>query len=121
MKHQFKIKRIYEPAAKDDGLRVLVDRLWPRGVSKQIAAVDIWFKDIAPTPELRTWFNHEAERFAEFSARYTNELQQNPAVKQLLEEAAKHGTTTLLYAAHDEKVNHAVVLLQYLTDEQAPK
>ncbi len=114
MKASVNIKRVYEPANKGDGFRVLVDRLWPRGVRKEAAAVDLWLKEIAPSPELRQWFDHKPERFKEFSVRYAEELRHNPAVQQLLDEIAEHITVTLLYAAHDKENNHAVVLLQYL-------
>lgn len=111
-----KIKRIYDEPATDDGYRVLVDRLWPRGVSRERAALDEWFKDIAPSPELRQWFGHEPERFEEFSARYMAELDDNPAaVAQLRSQEKVHGTVSLLYAAHDPVVNHAAVLREYLS------
>lgn len=108
------IKRIYDAPSRADGCRVLVDRLWPRGISKERAKLDEWLKDIAPSPELRTWFGHKPERFAEFSARYQAELSHNPAVEQLKTLAARHQDVTLLYAAHDQTINHAQVLLQYL-------
>jgi len=112
------IKRIYDTPAASDGFRVLVDRLWPRGVAKERAALDLWFKDIAPSPELRTWFGHKPERFAEFQARYVDELSQNTdAVKTLEDLQAKHKTLTLLYAAKDPVVNHAVVLQKFLEDK----
>jgi uncharacterized protein YeaO (DUF488 family) len=109
------IKRIYDEPAADDGYRVLVDRLWPRGVSKEKARLDVWLKDVAPTPELRTWFGHEPERFKEFAARYQEELRANPAVGQLREIIKRHEHVTLLYAAHDPEINHAVVLRDYLS------
>jgi len=110
----YKIKRIYEGPGEGDGYRVLVDRLWPRGVSKERAALDEWNKDIAPSAELRTWFGHDPEKFKEFSARYREELENNPAVLAFKKEAEKHGTVTLLYAAHDPKLNHAVILYHFL-------
>lgn len=109
-----RIKRVYEAPAKEDGYRVLVDRLWPRGVSKQKAALDLWLKDVAPSPELRIWFGHQPERFSEFSALYLAELDKNPATKTLLELHAKHQQLTLLYAAKNEAVNHALVLNDFL-------
>jgi uncharacterized protein YeaO (DUF488 family) len=109
------IKRIYDAPADNDGYRVLVDRLWPRGVSKEKAALDLWLKDIAPSPELRTWFGHKPERFAEFSHRYEAELAANPAVKELQSVLKDHDKVTLLYAAHDPKINHATVLKKYIT------
>lgn len=108
-------KRIYEDPEISDGYRILVDRLWPRGVSKQHAALDEWCKDVAPSPELRTWFGHKAERFEEFSARYLEELQSNPAVDHIKSLRKNHSTITLLYAAHDPNINHAIVLQKHLT------
>ena len=109
----FAIKRIYEEPA-DDGCRVLVDRLWPRGVSKERAQLELWLKDVAPSPPLRQEFAHMQERFEDFRARYEDELAGNPAVDQLVQLAAKHGKVTLLYAARDPEVNHARVLLEFL-------
>ena len=111
----FQIKRIYDEPAADDGARVLVDRLWPRGVSKEQAALDMWLKDAAPSPDLRVWFDHQSERFAEFSEKYREELAGNPAVGELRALAAQHSVVTLLYAAKDPAVNHAIVLQEYLT------
>ena len=108
------MKRIYDPPADDDGFRVLVDRLWPRGMPKEGAAVDLWLKDVAPSTELRKEFNHRPERFAEFSERYRAELDSNPAVETLLALAAGHPRITLLYAARDTDANNARVLLDYL-------
>ncbi|MHC6221256.1 DUF488 domain-containing protein [Arthrobacter sp. MMS24-S77] len=108
------IKRIYDDAADDDGYRVLVDRLWPRGVSKERARLDLWLKEIAPSPPLRTEFAHMQERFADFKEQYEAELEQNPAVGQLLELAAGKKRVTLLYGARDPEVNHARVLLEFL-------
>jgi len=110
----FRVKRIYEPAADDDGFRVLVDRLWPRGMPKEGAAVDLWLKEAAPSTELRKEFNHRPERFADFSDRYRQELDDNPAVDTLLELAAGHPRVTLLYAARNTEANNAQVLLDYL-------
>ena len=109
-----RIKRIYEAPEKSDGYRVLVDRLWPRGVSKAAAALDAWCKDIAPSPELRTWFGHKPDRFAEFRVRYHEELEHNTAaVTAMRSIISEHPTVTLLYAARDPEVNHARVLLEY--------
>jgi uncharacterized protein YeaO (DUF488 family) len=109
-----KIKRIYDGPGGGDGYRVLVDRLWPRGVSKEKAALDAWLKDAAPSPELRKWFDHEPERFKEFAARYKSELDSNPAAGELRGIIKEHSSVTLLYAARDPKVNHAAVLAEYL-------
>jgi len=110
------IKRIYEQADPADGYRVLVDRLWPRGVSHEAAALDEWLKDIAPSPELRTWWSHDSARLEEFAQRYRAELDDNPAVGVLRERMTEHPVVTLLYAAHDPHVNHAVVLADYLRE-----
>jgi uncharacterized protein YeaO (DUF488 family) len=111
---RFVIKRIYDEPADDDGCRVLVDRLWPRGVSKERAGLELWLKDIAPSPPLRQEFAHMKERFDDFREQYESELEQNPAVGQLLELAAREGKVTLLYGAKDPEVNHARVLLEFL-------
>jgi len=110
----FRIKRIYDDPADDDGCRVLVDRLWPRGVSKERAGLELWLKEIAPSPPLRQEFAHMQERFADFRAQYEDELEDNPAVDRLLDLAERHKTVTLLYAAKDPEVNHARVLLEFL-------
>ena len=115
----FRVKRIYEPPADDDGSRVLVDRLWPRGMPKEGAAVDLWLKDVAPSTELRKEFNHRPERFAEFTERYRLELDSNPAVDTLVELAARHPSVTLLYAARNTEANNARVLLDYLLGRPA--
>ena len=105
------IKRAYEPASAKDGTRILVDRLWPRGVSKAKAALDGWDKDVAPSPALRKWFDHRPERFQEFAKRYRAELKHNPAVAQL---RAIKGKVTLIYGARDPAIHHAVVLAKVL-------
>lgn len=107
-------KRIYDEPTTEDGFRVLVDRLWPRGVSKERAAFDLWLKDVAPSPGLREWFGHKPERFQEFSTRYQQELAANSAFAQLRQLAKDHPNLTLLYAAHDPKINHAKILLKLL-------
>lgn len=108
------IKRVYEAPAEADGFRILVDRLWPRGVSKDRAAIDLWFKEISPSPELRTWFGHEPERFEAFRHKYLDELTDSPAVDKLVHLTSEHPTITLLYAAKDTANNHAVVLKELL-------
>jgi uncharacterized protein YeaO (DUF488 family) len=108
------LKCAYEPASVRDGYRVLVDRLWPRGVSKTEAKLDEWDKELAPSSELREWFGHEPARFAEFRRRYMNELRANrPRLKELRRRAAT-GTLTLVYSAHDSEHNDAVVLAEVL-------
>lgn len=109
-----RIKRIYDEPAGSDGVRVLVDRLWPRGVSKPRAALDRWLKEIAPSPDLRVWFDHKPERFEEFSRKYSEELEHNPAVHDLKELMANNKVVTLLYGAKDPVVNHAAVLKRFL-------
>lgn len=108
------IKRVYEAAAASDGYRVLVDRLWPRGVSKQKASIDLWLKEVGPSDELRQWFNHDPAKFAEFTSRYETELAKNPALAELKSVISDHKTVTLVYSAKDEAHNQAVVLRQYL-------
>jgi uncharacterized protein YeaO (DUF488 family) len=105
------IKRIYERPSAGDGARILVDRLWPRGLSKAKAALDGWDKDVAPSPALRKWFDHRADRFAEFTKRYRTELKDNPAIAEL---RATTGKVTLLYGARDPQINHAAVLAAVL-------
>lgn len=111
---QFLTKRIYEPAAESDGYRVLVDRLWPRGVSKQRAALNEWAKEIAPSTELRQWFSHDLAKFSEFVARYHQELVANPAAPSIIANWRKQPVVTLLYGARDQQDNEAVVLQRYL-------
>ena len=109
------IKRIYSPADKADGLRILVDRLWPRGVTKERAQIDRWMKDIAPSTELRKQFHANPQNWAEFQHSYIAELQRSKeAVNELIELIKTHDTVTLLYSVHDEQQNHAVVLQEFL-------
>lgn len=108
------IKRAYDTPAADDGYRVLVDRLWPRGIKKEALALDEWDKDVAPSPELRVWFDHDAAKFAEFRSRYEAELAASTAPQQLLDRANGATTLTLVYGAKDPAVNQAVVLQAYL-------
>lgn len=110
-----KIKRIYEEANKTDGYRVLVDRLWSRGVSKEEAQLDLWLKEVAPSTELREWFGHDPAKMTEFSNKYQHELRHNPAFTELQKIVKEKSTVTLLYGAKDEKVNHAVVLQKALS------
>jgi uncharacterized protein YeaO (DUF488 family) len=107
------LKRVYDPPAKADGERVLVDRLWPRGLTKVKAKVDLWLKDVAPSTELRKWFGHDPEKWTEFKKRYRVELKNNPALSELLE-LSRQGDITLVYAAKDQLHNEAVVLKQIL-------
>ncbi len=113
---EIRIKRVYEAPADDDGFRVLVDRLWPRGISKENAALSDWWKDIAPTPELRKWFGHDPEKFPEFEQRYRAELAGSGALDGLRAVLREHPDATLLFAAHDEEHNNAVVLKELLAE-----
>ncbi len=109
-----RLKRAYEPPSPDDGLRILVERLWPRGVKKEKAAIDLWLKEIAPSTELRKWYNHDLEKWPEFRQRYQAELKQRG---ELLEDLKRHiaqGPVTFVFAAKDEQHNSAVVLKEYL-------
>jgi uncharacterized protein YeaO (DUF488 family) len=108
------IKRVYDPADAADGFRALVDRLWPRGVSKERAELDAWWKDLAPAPALRTEWHHDPARFDEFAAAYRAELDNREFVAEALDVIRSHDRVTLLFAAHDPHVNHAAVLRDYL-------
>ena len=108
------IKRVYAPQSDADGFRVLIDRLWPRGLSKAKAAVDLWLRDIAPSTALRTWFNHDPARWTEFRCRYAVELDRIPAIVGQLLEQVRQGRVTLLYSAQHEICNNAVALNEYL-------
>lgn len=109
------MKRVYEEPSPDDGYRILVDRLWPRGVKKERADLDLWMKGIAPSPELRKWFGHDPARFKEFSERYRQELDNDTeAVDELLDIMRSHDKVTLVYAAKDPSINHVVVLRDYM-------
>lgn len=108
-----KLKRAYETPAKSDGMRILVDRLWPRGLSKARAGIDQWLKEVAPSNELRQWFGHDPEKWPEFRKRYRAELKDNPALAEL-RDLSRKGTVTLVYSAKDELHNQAVVLRQVL-------
>ena len=111
-----RIKRVYDPPDEADGTRVLVDRLWPRGLRKENATLTLWLKEIAPSPELRKWFGHDPARWTEFSRRYRAELERNDEAVARLADLSKRGPLTLLYAAHDTLHNHAPVLAAYLRD-----
>jgi uncharacterized protein YeaO (DUF488 family) len=109
-----RLKRVYELPVPDDGVRILIDRLWPRGLSKEKAAVDDWLKDVAPSAELRKWFGHDPNRWPEFRRRYVAELRQSGAMLDQICGLARRGTVTLLFGAHDEERNDAVVLREVL-------
>ncbi len=108
------VKRVYEPVTKSDGFRVLVDRLWPRGLSKSDAKLDLWLPDLGPSTVLRQWFNHDATRWAEFLRRYHAELKEKSAFLTTIKEQAKTNPVTLLYSAKDEQHNQAVALRNFL-------
>ncbi|KKI89556.1 uroporphyrin-III methyltransferase [Bacillus sp. SA1-12] len=116
-----KIKRAYEKSSKEDGIRVLVDRIWPRGLSKQEINIDHWMKDVAPSSQLRKWFNHEPSKFEAFKMKYIEELREDKKdlVKELREMAAEE-TVTLLYAAKDQVHNQAVVLMEMVDKQEVP-
>lgn len=118
---RLQIKRVYEPPERSDGVRVLVDRLWPRGLRKEDAKLDEWCKEIAPSNELRRWFGHDPARWAEFQKRYTKELAATEDLCDALRKAAKTKTVTLLYAAQDTEHNNAVVLKAYLESPSAKR
>ena len=110
-----RIKRTYDPPARGDGRRILVERLWPRGMKKEALAADAWIKEVAPSTELRKWFDHQVERWEEFRRRYRQELNANPGAWKPILDASRRRTITLLYSAHDTLHNGAVVLRDYLT------
>jgi uncharacterized protein YeaO (DUF488 family) len=116
-----RIKRTYDPPAREDGHRVLVERLWPRGQTKAAVAADVWAKEVAPTTELRKWFDHQLERWEEFRRSYRAELRANPAAWEPILAASKRGTVTLLYSAHDPVHNGAAVLREFLTERATRK
>ena len=108
-----RIKRVYDEPAADDGTRILVDRLWPRGISREKAAFETWMKEVAPSSDLRKWFDHKPERWAEFQELYRDELRGNPEVETLRKMAAS-GTVTLLYGSRNREFNHAIVLAEVM-------
>jgi uncharacterized protein YeaO (DUF488 family) len=110
----FKLKRVYDDPSSADGFRVLVERLWPRGLSKERAAVDLWLKEVAPSPELRKWFGHEPAKWEQFQKRYRKELDENEEAVRLLKQKGKHGTITLVYAARDDEHSGALALKRFL-------
>ncbi|MFU0504220.1 DUF488 domain-containing protein [Pseudaminobacter sp. NGMCC 1.201702] len=109
-----RIKRIYDSRSDADGMRILIDRLWPRGLKKEDAGIDLWLKEIAPSDDLRRWFHHEAGKWAEFRERYEKELRENEAAVKTLEDRIGRATATLLYGAKDTEHNQAIVLRDFL-------
>jgi uncharacterized protein YeaO (DUF488 family) len=112
------IKRAYDPPSREDGARILVDRLWPRGVKKEKLQLTSWLKEVAPSDALRKWFNHDPAKWPEFQRRYFTELRKNPEACQPLLDAAKKGTVTLLFGAKDEEHNNAVALKIFLSKKR---
>ena len=109
-----RVKRVYEAPAAEDGMRILVDRLWPRGLTREKARIDLWLKELAPSAELRKWFNHAPDRWEEFKRRYLQELQQQPAALAHAIEAMGTGPVTLLFAAREVRFNDAVALREFI-------
>ena len=109
------LKRIYEAGSKEDGYRILVDRLWPRGFTKEKAALDLWLKEIAPSNELRKWFGHDPDKWKEFQKKYRQELKQNKEAVDILKDYIQKGNVTLLYAAKDEEHNEAQVIKDFIS------
>ena len=114
-----KLKRVYEPVSRTDGTRFLVERLWPRGLSKERLHVTAWLKEVGPSTELRQWFNHDPLKWSEFRKRYFRELDARPESWQPILTAARRGTVTLVYSSHDEEHNNAVALREYLQATRA--
>lgn len=114
--HIVKIKRVYDPPEEADGIRILVDRLWPRGLKEEEARIDLWLKEAAPSGELREWFGHSLARWEEFRQRYRDELSRETGALHPIRERAKHKNVTLLYGARDRDHNNAVVLKEYLDE-----
>ena len=110
-----KIKRVYDKPDKEDGKRILVDRLWPRGLTKEKANIDLWLKEVAPSTELRKWFGHDPNKWGEFQQKYLRELKNNKDKVAVLKEQIKRGLVTLVYAAKDEEHNEALVLKEWLS------
>lgn len=112
-----KVERIYQKPEDLDGYRILVDRLWPRGISKANAHLDLWLKEVAPSNDLRKWFGHDPAKFAEFAQRYRDELADNPALEELKQAMASHDKVILLYGAKDQEHNQAVILKSLLEED----
>jgi uncharacterized protein YeaO (DUF488 family) len=117
-KAMLQLKRAYDKPARRDGKRVLVERLWPRGLTKARAAVDLWLREVAPSPELRNWFGHDPAKWRQFERRYWNELKGRQQAVDLLRQKAKRGTVTLVYAARDEQHNGALALKEYIERQE---
>src|SRR5579864_1395936 len=120
-RNMIQLKRVYDAAARNDGARYLVERLWPRGVKKESLRVEAWLKDVAPSAELRKWFSHDPAKWPEFRRRYFQELKRNPTAWQLLLAAARRGRVTLVYSSHDTEHNNAVALKEFLEQRRGKK
>lgn len=118
---RIKIKRVYEKSSMEDGFRILVDRLWPRGISRENAKIDLWLKDIAPSNELRKWFGHDPEKWMDFKRKYFEELISNPEPLKLLSEKAGSKNITLLYSTKEERFNNAVALKEFIESYISPE
>ena len=118
-RHQIEVKRVYDPPSQKDGRRILVERLWPRGMKKEALELDAWMKDVAPSTELRKWFGHRVERWEDFKRRYRQELDANPDAWRPVLDESRRGTVTLLYSSHDTEHNNAVALKAYLETRSA--
>ena len=114
---EIRLKRVYDPPSPDDGFRVLVERLWPRGLTKEQAKVDLWLKEVAPSPELRAWYSHDTAKWPEFCRRYMEELRGNPAVEQLRRLLEEHPVTSFVFAARDPEHCSAALLKKFLEEE----
>ena len=112
-----KVKRVYEDREPDDGVRFLVDRLWPRGIKKENLKMEAWLKEVSPSPDLRRWFGHDPVKWEEFQTRYREELKSNPQAWEPVLDAAKNGNVTLLYSARDTEHNSALVLKEFLEEQ----
>jgi uncharacterized protein YeaO (DUF488 family) len=113
-----KIKRIYEPPSAGDGFRILVDRLWPRGLSKEKAKVDLWLREVSPSNELRKWYGHDPEKWAEFKRKYLEEIKGKKMELDLLRQKAKRGTLTFLFSSKEEKLNNAAALKDFVESKR---
>src|SRR5579871_3865839 len=118
---RIRLKRAYDPASSEDGARFLVERLWPRGISKTDLRIDAWLKDVAPSDALRRWFSHDPKKWPEFQQRYFAELDSHPEACDPIRSAARHGPVTLVYSSHDTEHNNAVALKEYLSARKGKK
>ena len=118
---RIEIKRVYSRPEEQDGFRVLIDRLWPRGISKDKARIDLWLKDIAPSAELRKWFNHDQAKWIKFKEKYFKELNSVPELTEMIVDKLKDGDVTLIYSSKEEQFNNAVALKEYIENYISPE